>query len=171
MCLASYLVVLLTERALVSVSVAGGALSVAMVAGIFGRLFWGVLADYGFSPRTVLGLLGIMMAVCAALITLIDAGWPIGLIYVLAFLFGASAVGWNGVYLAEVARIAPAGLAGPATGASLATTYTGVVFLPSIFWLTHAITHSYMPGFIFVGLLTLWRGVLFLRESTDPTPS
>jgi hypothetical protein len=72
------------------------------------------------------------------------------------------------VYLAEVARIAPAGLAGPATGASLATTYTGVVFLPSIFWLTHAITHSYVPGFIFVGLLTLWRGVLFLRDSGNP---
>jgi len=171
MCLGSYLVVMLTERALLSVSVAGGALSVAMVAGIFGRLFWGVLADYGFSPRTVLGLLGIMMAVCAALITLINAGWPIGLIYVLAFLFGASAVGWNGVYLAEVARIAPAGLAGPATGASLATTYSGVVILPSAFWLIHAVTHSYAPGFIFVGSLTLWRGVLFLRDSTDPTPS
>jgi MFS family permease len=169
MCLGSYLVVLLTERALLSVPVAGGALSVAMLAGIFGRLFWGMLADYGFSPRTVLGLLGIMMAVCATLITLIDAGWSIGMIYALSFLFGASAVGWNGVYLAEVARIAPPGLAGPATGASLATTYSGVVFLPSAFWLIHAVTESYVPGFVFVGLLTLWRGALFLRDATDPT--
>ncbi len=168
MCLGSYLVVLLTERAMLSVSVAGGALSVAMLAGIFGRLFWGVLADYGFSPRTVLGLLGVMMAVCATLVTRIDAGWSIGLIYVLAFLFGASAVGWNGVYLAEVARIAPQGRAGSATGASLATTYAGVVFLPSLFWLSHAVTDSYSPGFISVGLLTLWRGVLFLRDVADP---
>ena len=170
MCLGSYLVVLLTERAMLSVSVAGGALSVAMVAGIFGRLFWGVLADRGFSPRTVLGLLGIMMAVCAALITLIDAGWSIAAIYTLAFLFGASAVGWNGVYLAEVASIAPAGLAGSATGASLATTFSGVVILPSVFWLLHAVTHSYAPGFMFVGLLTLWWGVLFLRGS-KPAPT
>lgn len=168
MCLGSYLVVVLTERALLSVPVAGGALSVAMLAGIFGRLFWGVLADYGFSPRTVLGLLGVMMAVCAALVTLIDTGWPIGLIYVLAFVFGASAVGWNGVYLAEVARIAPTGQAGPATGASLATTYAGVVFLPSAFWLIHAVTQSYAPGFLFVGALTLWRGVLFMRGFTGP---
>jgi len=165
MCLGSYLVVLLTERALLSVSVAGGALSIAMLAGIFGRLFWGVLADYGFSPRTVLGFLGIMMAICAVLVTLIDSGWPIGLIYVLAFLFGGSAVGWNGVYLAEVARIAPPGRAGSATGASLATTYAGVVFLPSLFWLSHAVSDSYAPGFIFVGMLTLWRGVQFMRGS------
>lgn len=164
MCLGSYLVVLLTERALLSVSVAGAALSVAMVAGIFGRLFWGVLADYGFSARSVLGLLGLMMAVCAVLISLIDSSWSITLIYVLSFLFGASAIGWNGVYLAEVAHIAPPGQAGSATGASLAITYSGVVFLPSVFWMVHAMTDSYAPGFMFVGLLALWRGVVFLRR-------
>jgi len=165
MCLGSYLVVVLTERALLSVAVAGGALSVAMVAGIFGRLFWGVLADFGFSARSVLGLLGVMMAVCAALVALIDITWSMSLIYVLAFLFGASAIGWNGVYLAEVARIAPPGQAGTATGASLAMTYSGVVFLPSLFWLVHAITDSYAPGFMFVALLTLWRGVVFFRRA------
>ena len=164
MCLGTYLVVVLTERAQLSVAVAGGALSVAMVAGIFGRLFWGVLADYGFSARSVLGLLGVSMAVCAALVALIDNAWSMGLIYLLAFVFGASAIGWNGVYLAEVAHIAPPGQAGSATGASLAMTYSGVVFLPSVFWLVHAFTDSYAPGFMFVASLALWRGVLFLRH-------
>jgi len=170
MCLGTYLVVVLTDRAQLSVAVAGGALSVAMVGGIFGRLFWSVVADYGLSARRVLGLLGMMMALCATLVTLIDHSWTMALIYVLSFLFGASAVGWNGVYLAEVAHIAPPGLAGSATGASLAMTYSGVVFLPSVFWLAHALTDSYAPGFIFVGLLTLWRGVLFLRNAADPAP-
>jgi MFS family permease len=165
MCLGSYLVVVLTERALLSVAVAGGALSVAMVAGIFGRLFWGVLADFGFSSRSVLGLLGVMMAVCAGLVAVIDNNWSMSLIYVVAFLFGASAIGWNGVYLAEVAHIAPEGQAGSATGASLAMTYSGVVFLPSLFWLVHAVTDSYAPGFIFVAVLALWRGVVFLRPA------
>jgi len=164
MCLGSYLVVVLTERAQLSVAVAGGALSVAMVAGIFGRLFWGVLADYGFSARAVLGSLGVLMAVCAALVALIDNTWSMGLIYALAFVFGGSAIGWNGVYLAEVAHTAPPGQAGSATGASLAMTYSGVVFLPSVFWLVHALTDSYAPGFMFVALLALWRGVVFLRR-------
>jgi MFS family permease len=164
MCLGTYLVVVLTDRAQLSLSVAGAALSVAMLGGIFGRLFWSVLADRGLTARPVLGLLGVMMAVCATLVTLIDNTWTMGLIYGLSFLFGASAVGWNGVYLAEVAHIAPPGQAGSATGASLAMTYSGVVFLPSVFWLVHALTDSYAPGFIIVGLLTLWRGVVFLRR-------
>ncbi len=165
MCLGSYLVVLLIERAALTVAVAGGALSVAMIAGIFGRLFWGVLADYGFSARSVLGLLGLLMATGAMLMTLIDNTWTLGFIYLVCFLFGASAVGWNGVYLAEVAHIAPPGRAGSATGASLAMTYSGVVILPSIFWLVHALTDSYAPGFMLVGLLALWRGVVFLRNA------
>lgn len=165
MCLGSYLVVFLIERAGLSVAVAGGALSVAMVAGIFGRLFWGLLADYGFSARSVLGLLGLLMATGAMMVTQIDNSWPLGLIYVVCLLFGASAVGWNGVYLAEVAHIAPPGQAGSATGASLAMTYSGVVILPSLFWLVYAITNSYTPGFMLVGLLALWRGVIFLRRA------
>ncbi len=165
MCLGSYLVVLLIERAALTVAVAGGALSVAMIAGILGRLFWGVLADYGFSARSVLGLLGLLMATGAMLMTLIDNTWTLGFIYLVCFLFGASAVGWNGVYLAEVAHIAPPGRAGSATGASLAMTYSGVVILPSLFWLVHALTDSYAPGFMLVGLLALWRGVVFLRNA------
>ncbi len=165
MCLGSYLVVLLIERAALTVAVAGGALSVAMIAGIFGRLFWGVLADYGLSARSVLGLLGLLMATGAMLMTLIDNTWTLGFIYLVCFLFGASAVGWNGVYLAAVAHIAPPGRAGSATGASLAMTYSGVVILPSLFWLVHALTDSYAPGFMLVGLLALWRGVVFLRNA------
>jgi MFS family permease len=52
MSLGSYLVVMLTEQAQLTVSLAGSALSIAMIAGAIARLFWGVLADYGFSPRS-----------------------------------------------------------------------------------------------------------------------
>ena len=163
MCLGTYLVVVLIERAQLSVAVAGAALSVAMIGGVLGRLFWGVLADFGFPSRGVLGFLGVVMAVCAALVTFINGDWPMTVIYVLAFLFGASAVGWNGVYLSEVAHIAPPGQAGSATGASLAMTYSGVVVLPSVFWISHAIADSYVPGFLIVGAMALWRGVVFFR--------
>ena len=154
-------------RNVIAVSVAGAALSVAMIAGVFGRLFWGMLADFDFAPRAVLGFLGVLMAICAVGVTFVDDAWAMPLVYVLAFLFGASAVGWNGVYLAEVARIAPPGQAGSATGASLAMTYSGVVTLPSVFWLAHTLTESYAPGFVIVGVLTFWRGVLFLRPSHE----
>ena len=164
MSLGSYLVVMLTEQAQLTVAVAGYALSVAMIAGVIGRLFWGGLADYGISPRRVLGFLGFLMGLSASAICFVNSEFSITLVYVLAFFFVASAVGWNGVYIAEVARIAPTGQTGMATGGSLAMTYSGVVLLPTSFWLIYLITNSYIWGFLALGLLTFWRGLLFFKR-------
>ena len=164
MSLGSYLVVMLTEQAQLTIAVAGYALSVAMIAGVIGRLFWGGLADYGISPRRVLGFLGFLMGLSASAICFVNSEFSITLVYVLAFFFGASAVGWNGVYIAEVARIAPTGQTGVATGGSLAMTYSGVVLLPTSFWLIYLITNSYIWGFLALGLLTFWRGLLFFKK-------
>lgn len=165
MSLGSYLVVMLTEQAQLTVSMAGSALSIAMIAGAIARLFWALLADYGFSPRSVLGFLGLLMGVSAGAICLVHPTYPIILIYVFSFFFGASAVGWNGIYIAEVARIAPPGWAGAATGASLAMTYSGVVLLPTFFWLIHLLTESYVWGFLALGTFTIWRGLLFFNKT------
>jgi hypothetical protein len=50
-------------------------------------------------------------------------------------LYGATALGWNGVYLAAVARLAGPAQAGMATGGTLAFTYFGVVVTPPLFGL------------------------------------
>ena len=47
--------------------------------------------------------------------------------------FGATAIGWNGVQLAEVARHAPPGEAGAMTGATGFVTFSGVVVGPPLF--------------------------------------
>jgi hypothetical protein len=116
------------------------------------------------SPRTVLGTLGAMMAVSAFVTAAMGPSWPYVLMLSVSFVFGASAIGWNGVYLSEVARMAPPGKAGSATGASLAMTYAGVVFLPTIFWLIVHASGSYAAAFVAVGLFTLWRGSVFLKK-------
>jgi MFS family permease len=59
--------------------------------------------------------------------------WPALAIYVVVAAFGATAIGWNGVMLAEVARLAPAGEAGATTGATGFVTFGGVVAGPPIF--------------------------------------
>jgi len=104
------------------------------------------------------------MGISAFSVGLIDESLSMLFVYIFAFIFGASAIGWNGVYLAEVARIAPKGQAGTATGASLAMTYSGVVIFPSIFWMIHYFTSSYVAGFLVLGLIALWRGSLFFRK-------
>jgi MFS family permease len=67
--------------------------------------------------------------------------------------FGATAIGWNGVYLSEVARQAPPGMASVATGGTLAVTFLGVVFgSPLVGWISNA-TGTYRSGFIALSLL------------------
>ncbi len=165
MCMGSFLVVFLTEHVGLTVSSAGAALSMAMIAGAVGRIAWGIFADNWMAPRTVLGALGASMAVSAFVMAAVTPSWPYALLLVVSAVFGASAIGWNGVYLAEVVRNAPQGTAGSATGASLAMTYAGVVFLPTIFWLIVHVSGSYPAAFVAVGLFTLWRGSYFFRRS------
>jgi fucose permease len=165
MCMGSFLVVFLTEHVGLTVSSAGAALSIAMIAGTIGRIAWGVFADNWMAPRTVLGVLGALMAASAFVMASVTPSWPYALLLVVSFVFGASAIGWNGVYLSEVVRNAPQGTAGSATGASLAMTYAGVVFLPTIFWLIVHLSGSYPAAFIAVGLFTLWRGSYFFRRT------
>jgi MFS family permease len=163
MCLGSFLVVFLHDHARFGLSLAGAALSVAMVAGIGGRLLWGVVADNWIKPRLLLGLLGAGMSLAAFAMALVTSAWAAVAVFLLSAVFGASAVGWNGVYLSEVAHIAPPGRAAAATGASIALTYSGVIVLPIIFWVIVAMSGSYAAAFIATGLLTLWRGCLLLR--------
>ncbi|MEK6209682.1 MAG: MFS transporter [Pseudomonadota bacterium] len=164
-CLSTFLVVYLTQRIGFTVPVAGAALATAMTAGIIGRISWGVVADNWVKPRALLGILGVTMSVGAALTATFTGRWPLAAIFAVSFAYGATAIGWNGVYLSEVARIAPAGKAGAATGASLAMTYVGVVALPMLFWVIVTLSDSYATAFVAVGSLTLWRGVLLLRPT------
>lgn len=163
MCLGSFLVVFLNERGGLTLHAAGAALSTAMIAGAVGRLFWGVLADRLVAPRRLLAWLSIAMALCAAATAALHPQWPYALMLGLCFVFGLTAVGWNGVYLAEVARLAKEDSPAAATGGSLFITYAGVVTLPALFWIIVASTGSYAAGFCISGLITLWRGVVLFR--------
>jgi hypothetical protein len=94
----------------------------------------------------------------------VSAAWPLGLVFALSATYGATAVGWNGVYLAEVARIVPIHQAAAATGGTLAMTYLGVVALPLMFWAIVAATGTYAVAFVAAGVLTLWRSAFFLGK-------
>lgn len=164
MCLGSFLVVFLDERGGLTLHAAGAALSTAMVAGALGRLLWGVVADRHLAPRRLLALLSLAMAASACVTAAIGAHWPYAGVLAVSFLFGLTAVGWNGVYLSEVAHLAKAGNAAAATGGSLFITYAGVVTLPALFWLIVTLAGSYAAGFIVSALVVAWRGVVLLRD-------
>ena len=113
--------------------------------------------------RTVLGALGTVMALSAFALSQISPEWPLSAVIALCAVFGATAIGWNGVFVAEVARIAPGGNIALATGAALAFTYLGVVVAPFGFWVTVALSGSYTPGFVLIGVATLIAAFSYFR--------
>jgi hypothetical protein len=105
------------------------------------------------------------MSLAAALTATFTSMWPLAAIFAVSFVYGITATGWNGIYLSEVARIAPPGKAAAATGASLAMTYAGVVVLPMLFWAVVGIGDSYAVAYVIVAALTLWRASFFFRRA------
>ena len=111
---------------------AGLLLGIAQAGGLIGRLSWGAAAGrIGASVPVITGL-GLGMAAAATGAAMLPAGTPFGWVAALAFLFGLTASGWNGVFLAEVARIAPEARVGEATGTVLAASYAGLVSGPPL---------------------------------------
>ena len=164
MCFASYHVVFLTGPGGLSVVAAGAALSAAMIAGIVGRILWGILADYTGQARAILSVIGVVTALCSAAMIFVTPDWPYAAVLTLSAIFGASAVGWNGVYVAEVARIAPKGQVAVATGASLALTYFGAVVAPFMFWLIVVATGGYTAAYAAGAVFTLAAALSLLRR-------
>jgi len=164
-CLVSFLVVYLTETLGYPLVAAGLALTAANAGGIVGRIVWGHVADRWLRPRTVLGMLGIAAGACAYATASFGDAWPGAVVLAIGAVFGATAIGWNGVQLAEVARHAPAGEAGTVTGASGFVTFAGVVLGPPFFALLATLTGSYRAGFVAFGSMSLLFGAaLLLRK-------
>jgi MFS family permease len=127
---------------------AGVALTVANVAGVVGRLGWGAVSDRTAAPRATLAVIGFAMAAASVAAAAITPAWPAILVHAVAAVLGATAIGWNGVYLSEVARRAPPGEAARATGGCLFFTFVGVIVMPFAFgWLQRA-TGSYSASFV-----------------------
>ena len=165
--LVTYLVTFLTEAFSMGLVLAGLVMAVSQVASVVGRIGWGMLADRAIKPRTVLGLLGLGMAACALATLGASPAWPLALLFVFSAAFGATAVGWNGVLLAEVARRAPSGLAGPATGGVLFFTFFGVVVTPPLFNVVLGMAGSYAVAYAVLALPALAMGVRLLASRAD----
>ncbi|MBI5277379.1 MAG: MFS transporter [Burkholderiales bacterium] len=148
MCLATYLVTYLHSSLGYSLVVAGAVLAAAQAGGVVGRILWGYVADRWLQPRRMLGVLAALMAICCAAAASLQAGASLSLVVAVMVAFGASATGWNGVFLAEVARLAPVGMASAATGGALAVTFLGVVLGPMLFGALAGLTGSYRVAFM-----------------------
>ena len=163
-CLTSYLVVYLTGAMGYSLVSAGFALTATTVAGAAGRIGWGLVADRLLAPRKVLALIGLIAAGCGFAMAASTPQWPVALVIGLAMCFGATAIGWNGFQLSEVARLAPPGAAGKVTGAASVITFAGVVVGPPSFAVLSSLTGGYRAGFAALAIVSGCSAIALLAR-------
>lgn len=170
--LITYLVTFLYEDLGWDLIAAGIALTVAQAAGVGGRILWGWVADNWLGSGYMLICLALLLFGGSALMPALSSQTSLIWLYVLLMLLGGTAIGWNGVYLAEVARQAPAGQTGMATGGTLGFTFLGVLCGPPLFGVAAARIGSYgnayallmVPAIIIAVLLWMNRNRFAVRR-------
>ncbi|HJQ60613.1 MAG TPA: MFS transporter [Vineibacter sp.] len=143
----TFLVVYLVHRLDRDLATAGLILSIGQFAGAAARILWGAVADRSGRPTLTLAGLAAGMALGAAGLALLDGGWPFVAMAAASVLYGVTAIGWGGVFFAELARRAPAGEVATLTGGAQFFTFSGALVVPPIFSLMLALFGSYALNF------------------------
>lgn len=155
--LSSYLVSFLHDELAWSLVAAGAALSIAQGAAVVARVVFGLVADRARdgARRTLLAL-AVGMAVAGVAMTALRPSTPPAAVLALAIVYGATAIGWNGVFLGTVARVVPRAQTAMATAGCLFFTYFGVVVGPPLFGLVGGLGHGLGASFAVLALPLAW---------------
>lgn len=153
--LTGFLVTYLVAEGGLSLLAAGTILSITHASGALGRLAWGWIADRVRSGSAALIANGVLAIVGALATAAISLAWPAWAIAAVTVGFGFCAIGWNGVFIAVIARQSAPHEVGLATGGTLVFTYAGVMAGPSLFGALHDQAGlTYSASFALLALVT-----------------
>ena len=151
----AFLVTYLVERVGLDLVTAGVLFAVMQGAGVVARVGWGWVSDHWVPARPLLAMLGIGTIASTLAAAAFSDAWPLAGLAGVCVVLGLTAIGWNGIYLAEVARVVPIEKVGAATGGVIVFTFIGVVLGPSSFAAIVAMTGSYAAALIAIDALVL----------------
>jgi MFS family permease len=146
-----------------NLSEAGYFVAVLLAASTLSRIVLGWLADRW--RRGLLLLCLLLLGASGAIVLFVWAAaassWAV---YICVALVGATSLGWNGVYMAELARLAPPGLIGDVTSAANLFGFAGSFCGPLIFAIIASRTESFDWPYLLIaaqlaacGIVCLWR--------------
>jgi MFS family permease len=151
-CWFAFLVTYLVTELRLSLTAAGLVFAVMQATGVFGRILLGWVSDrLGSALRAV----AVTSAATSLALALTGPGWPAWTIALLAGIGGVTVSSWNGVQIAEVARLAPRQLIGETTAGSTILIFLGYIVGPSGVAMLVASTGRFDAAFLAVALATL----------------
>lgn len=159
------------ERGL-PLAVAAGLLAASQVLCAGARVALGHVADRWVAPRVLLGVMGWAMSACCLALALLPAGAPLPLVTLVVLACGATTMGWNGVYFAELVRVAPPAGIGAAAGGAQFFTFAGAMSGPVLFGAIVHLGGSYALGYaLFAGLGLVAGSVMLAQRRYAPPPA
>lgn len=153
--ISTFTVVLFVEELGYTLVAAGLVLTASQVGGVAGRVFWGWVSDLTRNCYTALAVLAVVMFAAALLCLALTRAWPIALACALFFVLGSTASGWNGAFLAEVARLTPRHEISKVTGGSLFFVNVGKMLGPVAVANAYVLTGSYTLAFALLAVPTV----------------
>lgn len=159
----SHFAVFLSEDLSLSRTIAGIGLASFQVGGILGRPFWGIISDRYFKSNRsqTLYIIGITVGIVYLFSAFLIQVSPVNMIvvFILAFLIGATAFGWMGVHFVAIAELAGDEYVGIATGLSLLFLRVGVLVAPPIFGFIADLQGNYQLSWFLFGLFVIVASV------------
>lgn len=162
----SFSVTYLNQRGL-SLAAAGFAFACLQASGTVARILLGWVADRTGRAALNLVIQAFLAAAAVTAYALVPADAPLAVIAAMAGVAGFFGASWNGIYLAEVARLAPPGAVADATAGSTMLCFMGYVIGPTLFAAAVPLLGWELP-FILCGaqlaLMGAVQGILLLRQ-------
>ncbi len=160
-CLATFLVLFLTEFRGLSLAVAGSLYALNQAAGVTGRLFWGYCSGRWLSARNTLLVVALLSALALVAIAITGRHGSTLIIALIVLVLGVASFGWNGVMLSEVSERVDVAEVGDATGGVQFVFFGGVVLIPPLFGLL-VVWLGYAVAFASLSLLAVATAALIL---------
>lgn len=166
-CLTAFVATFVYARHGVSLAEAGLVVAAMQGASMFGRVLLGWVADRRGEAMRHLGVQAIVSAAAVWLLVMVGdaARWQL---YFCAALVGFTAIGWNGVHIAELARVAPQHLVSSVTAASSLFGFVGSVCGPLLFALLVGWSGGYELAFQLMAAQLACFGLICLFAKRHP---
>lgn len=152
-----------------SLATAGSLFATLQVSSVAGRVILGTVADRVGSPRPVMKALAVLSAASALLLATLSPGLPPHVTFPIAAFVGFSIATWNGLYLAEVAILAPKDAVSEATAATTFFVFFTYMVIPPLFGLA-ARSFGYPAAFVVAAAGAVVSGVTLMLAPRAGTP-
>lgn len=159
----SFLTTYLTDGLGLTLTLAGAIYTVMQLSSFAGRVVVGIIADRLGSTRLMMIVMAIGSCGAAIMLAQFDSGWPPTLLFVAAGFAGVCVATWNGLFLAQVAKLVPPEDVGEATASATFFTFVAYMVAPPLFgalvWISdYSTAYYFVAAVVLIAAVALWAG-------------